>query len=317
MQLLSIIVPVYNAENTIEKTIDSILSQKYEDYELILVNDGSTDKTERVCQKYTGNKRIKYIKIRNSGPAKARNEGMKLAEGKYITFVDADDTIEPEMYVSLLKIFEAGNVDLISCLYVFDNGRCVKETDGVVLDTRGALNTIITDVRYGGYVWNKIFKNEVIKQNKLMFNEQIWMVEDLLFVIQYLLSAGYVYFVNGSYYHYYINQHGLSKLKFNERRCTELYARKCICNILEDFDTELFYISKIKLVSLSVLIYKKMLFSQIDMSRDKKEALLIDIYKLVNQYGKEYYKDKNQNILYRILVFFLYTVSKHKKQIKG
>ena len=70
MELLSVIVPVYNAEKTVEKTIKSILNQKYENYELILVNDGSTDKTESICQKYAKNKKIKYVKIENSGPAK-------------------------------------------------------------------------------------------------------------------------------------------------------------------------------------------------------------------------------------------------------
>ena len=313
MELLSVIVPVYIAEKTVEKTIKSILNQEYENYELILVNDGSTDRTENICQKYAENKKIRYVKIENSGPAKARNEGIKVATGKYITFVDADDTIEPEMYVNLLKIIETTNVDLASCLYTFGNGICEKKTDGNILNRRDAIHTILTDIKYGGYVWNKIFRYEIIKQNQLVFEEQIWMGEDLLFVIRYLLCSSRVYFVGGSYYHYYVNYDGLSKRKFNEKRCTELYARKYICNIFKGFDAELFCISKQKLVSLSVLIYKKILFLQIDITKDKKQSLLHDIYQTVHQYGREYYKDANQNMLYRMMAFFIYILSRHKK----
>ena len=102
MPEISIIVPVYNAENYLDNCIKSILNQTFEDFELILVNDGSTDKSSHICNYYKKiDSRIKLINKKNGGVSSARNKGLEVAIGKYIGFVDSDDYIHPKMYETL------------------------------------------------------------------------------------------------------------------------------------------------------------------------------------------------------------------------
>ena len=97
--LISIIIPVFNGENYLRQCIDSVISQTYKEWELILIDDGSTDQSPDICNAYaTEDKRIKVIHQRNSGQATARNNGLALAKGEYISFIDCDDWLEPKMY---------------------------------------------------------------------------------------------------------------------------------------------------------------------------------------------------------------------------
>lgn len=115
--LVSVIVPVYNAEHFIEKCIHSILNQSYKNIELILVNDGSTDNSVKICDSFAKiDNRIKLIHQANSGPSVARNNGIYNAKGKYIQFIDADDYIEENMIETLVNEMEKG-LDIVICGY--------------------------------------------------------------------------------------------------------------------------------------------------------------------------------------------------------
>lgn len=117
-ELISIIVPVYNTEPYLDRCIKSIIGQTYENLEIILVDDGSTDRSGQICDVYKKmDKRIKVIHKQNGGAASARNRGLKIAEGKYIGFVDSDDYVAPDMYESLLRCLDM-EVDITTC------GRC-------------------------------------------------------------------------------------------------------------------------------------------------------------------------------------------------
>lgn len=108
MKLLSIVVPVYNASKYLAKCLDSILSQTYENLEIILINDSSTDDSEKICLDYLNrDNRILYFSIPNSGPANCRNYGLGKISGEYVAFVDSDDLIEPEMYKTLVSLLES------------------------------------------------------------------------------------------------------------------------------------------------------------------------------------------------------------------
>ena len=113
-EIVSIIVPAYNAERTINRCIDSILKQSYGNLEIIIINDGSKDSTEEKCMKYIKNKKIKYIRIKNSGVSNARNIGIENSTGTYIMFVDSDDYIEKNMVERLYDNINE-NVDLVIC----------------------------------------------------------------------------------------------------------------------------------------------------------------------------------------------------------
>lgn len=121
MPLLSIIVPIYNAQNYLEKCVNSIRDQFFSDWELILINDGSTDNSEYICKNFSDRDgRIRVFNKTNGGAASARNYGLNVARGEYVTFVDSDDYIEPDMYQNMLKIIAEYGCDIVMC-------DCIKE----------------------------------------------------------------------------------------------------------------------------------------------------------------------------------------------
>ena len=126
MSMISVIVPVYKTEKFLSDCIKSILNQTYHDLEVILVNDGSPDSSGQICEEYAKkDSRIKVIHQENAGVASARNTGLNLAAGEYITFVDSDDYICPQMYEEMLKCAKKNHCDLVmcDCMKVYSDGR--------------------------------------------------------------------------------------------------------------------------------------------------------------------------------------------------
>src|SRR5690625_188058 len=116
MKKISIIVPVYNAEKYIERCLKSILNQRYTNLEIIIVDDGSTDNSSKICIDYEKQyKNIIYVKKENEGPGPARNLGIRLASGDYIGFVDSDDFIHKDMYYNMIKELEKHDADIVEC----------------------------------------------------------------------------------------------------------------------------------------------------------------------------------------------------------
>lgn len=115
-KLVSIIVPIYNCEKYLSKTLDSIINQTYRNIEIILVNDGSSDDSEKICEKYIQkDDRIKYFYQENFGVSSARNKGLFYSNGEYISFIDSDDWIELDMIQSLVNVLEEYNLDVVNC----------------------------------------------------------------------------------------------------------------------------------------------------------------------------------------------------------
>ena len=201
MQLVSVIVPVYKTEKYLPKCIDSILNQTYNDFELILVDDGSPDNCPHICDKYAqSDSRIKVIHKKNGGVSSARNLGISVARGTYIWFVDSDDYIEP---FSLQRLFEVQN-SYNAELYVFNNRSvCELSTENV----NDFFRKYYFTYALGFEPWNKLYKRDVIIENHLQFDTQEKIGEDLLFNINYykaIFSSGAkdIYFVGEDYYHY-------------------------------------------------------------------------------------------------------------------
>ena len=122
--LVSIVVPIYNAERTLGACLNSILAQTASDYEVVLIDDGSRDRSAAICEKYQAEhkEKIRYIRQENSGPATARNKGIDNSEGKYVSFVDADDTIAPNMIQLMTDAAEQHQVDMVICAYLWKDG---------------------------------------------------------------------------------------------------------------------------------------------------------------------------------------------------
>ncbi len=202
MPKLSIIVPIYKVEKFLPKCIDSILLQTFQDFELILVDDGSPDACPEICDMYKKrDNRIKVIHQKNAGVSVARNRGLEIAKGKYITFVDSDDYLDKNMYEVMICEMEAG-VDIVICGYdyVDENGNinhpyCCKEKE--YLNQREIMQKVFDmppSIRLG--VCNKLFNKTLLHDGRmeqekmplrgLRFSEGIKGAEDGEFLIQYL-----------------------------------------------------------------------------------------------------------------------------------
>ncbi len=203
--MISVIVPVYNGEKTIENTLKSILAQTYKDIEVIAVNDGSNDGTKAVLEELAiKDDRLKIINKQNGGVSSARNAGLQAAGGEYITFVDADDALEADMYELLINAIKEYSTDIAHCAYKrIENGKEVfANTSGnVCLQSHDeALVCVIEGRLFAGGVWNKLYKKSLF--DGVRFDESIRINEDLLanyFAFKnadksvYIDSAKYIY----------------------------------------------------------------------------------------------------------------------------
>ncbi len=172
--MISVIVPVYNAEKYLGKCVNSILNQDYKDIELILVDDGSKDSSPAMCDEFAKqDKRIKVVHKENGGPAKARNTGLDIAKGEYIAFVDSDDWLEPDMYSHLIELIKINNADMAFCEIALNhaNGEIIKKhrVDGELVMTRLEAmahrfdgSDIISDS-----LVNKVYKKSVFENVRL------------------------------------------------------------------------------------------------------------------------------------------------------
>ena len=206
--LISIIVPVYNGSKYLERCINSILSQTYPDLEILLVNDGSTDDSLLVCQKYTYDSRVKVLDKPNGGVGSARNVGLDNAIGDYIMFVDSDDFISTEMCEKMISSAFEKSFDILFCGYSEMNEKMqVKAVDERQAFSQFVLTKDISILfnynnRFGvhPYIWRVLYKADVVRQ--LRFNEKLYIGEDDIFLIQALLHADKVGYLDDKLYYY-------------------------------------------------------------------------------------------------------------------
>lgn len=213
-ELVSIIIPVYNSEEYIEQCIESLINQTYEEIEIIIVNDGSTDNSERIIEKYkVKDNRIVYFPQKNSGPSVARNQGISIASGKYILFVDSDDKVESSYVELLVDAMELSSSDLVCCGYKDFSEFGVIEHHDFPFNKTTSKEAIIEFVCQGtgGVLWSKLFKREIIMEHKLLMDKDIFMSEDLIFVLEYVCYCSSFSSINTFLYHYNrLNQNSIS-----------------------------------------------------------------------------------------------------------
>lgn len=216
----SIIIPVYNVEKVLERCLDSILAQTITNFECILIDDGSTDSSGEICDKYKlKDNRIKVLHKKNEGVSKARNEGLKLAHGEYIVFVDSDDCVSPDY----LSAFEPGEYDLIMTgAYICDGNLSIQSTRSVENKYWNVLNEndiiAILDTWNSYSVWAKCFKKSIIDEVNMSFAENCNYGEDAVFTAIYLKNSTSVKFKDVvTYWYCQYEDATLSKLDENEK----------------------------------------------------------------------------------------------------
>lgn len=210
MPLISIIIPIYNTEKFLHKCINSALAQTLKDIEVLLINDGSTDNSGIICDKYVcKDKRIQTIHIPNSGVCHARNKGLEIAKGEYILFLDSDDWIDPDMIEVLYHLIQTNHADLSTCGYNIENENGeiiynIKEMKTYTLSKWDAIHSLFHDkyYRYKGNLCDKLYDKKIIDSNQLRFNENIYYNEDRLFIFQYMNCCQSVSYTTVPYYHY-------------------------------------------------------------------------------------------------------------------
>lgn len=196
MTKVSIIVPVYNAQDRIRKCIDSVLSQEYTDYELILVNDGSSDDTEKILNEY-GSKddRIVVVHKENSGPSDTRNMGISLAKGEYIQFLDADDWLTHDSTKVLVRQMEETGADMVVADFYRVVGNSVSRKGSIISNESMTLQEYAQNMMdspadyYYGVLWNKLYKKDIIVEHDIKMDKELSFCEDFVFNLEYLLHC--------------------------------------------------------------------------------------------------------------------------------
>lgn len=237
--MLSIIVPVYNAEKFLYRCIESILAQTYTDFELLLVNDGSSDCSLEICEQYIKqDKRVKIFTQENCGVSAARNTGIERATGEFVTFVDADDWIEPQMYEKMMKRFsEEMPIDIVIGGFVRQKRDriipALKRQEETIYATKDALQELLVGKIFRGELCDKIYRKERLDDIRL--DTSIAVAEDLLFNWLVFQKARTILYYPIWAYHYEINQESVTN-KFSEKNLTYINAIEKMMKLSYDND---------------------------------------------------------------------------------
>lgn len=209
---LSVIIPVFNGEKTIESCIKSALLQTVSEFEIIVVNDGSHDKTLDIIEKIKDS-RVKVITQQNGGQGLARNAGLDAAKGEYIGFLDADDTIESGMYEKMCAAASEHSADIVQCNLtdIYSDGKRITQLsdfEGLVEVKNAAeyMSKYMAGYIHSYEVCNKIFRRDFLKRNNLRFKDtKKYFSEDILFNMETVKCSPRVFFIKEPYYNYYQN----------------------------------------------------------------------------------------------------------------
>lgn len=253
---VSVIVPVYNVEKLLQRCIDSILAQTFTDFELLLIDDGSKDKSGEICDEYAAkDSRIRVFHKQNGGVSTARNIGIDKAQGEWIYFVDSDDIVLPSALGTFCSLIYSDSELVMAGFYTSDENNTVREQRKMVrqceLSVIQALKEMYapTDFCYQGYLWCKLFKRKVILQNNLRFEETISFNEDRLFIVEYLCHclAPISYTTNAVYNYILRTDSAMSTLQkeYNKKFATDFDAFVLMYQRISEYtkDKELIHLS--------------------------------------------------------------------------
>ncbi len=214
-ELVSFIVPVYNVEKYIKKLVESIQKQTYENYEIILVDDGSKDNSGKIIDDLAKNdSKIKVIHKENGGVSSARNIGLKKSVGSIILFIDGDDYIDEDYAFYFYNLIKNSNCDIavnMDFYSVYENNYAVK--DGTIMDNKSIIKMMYYD-DINVAVWNKAYKREFLINNNILFDETVWFGEGMLFNINCFNLVDQIAVGNKKVYHQVWNSESAMR-KFN------------------------------------------------------------------------------------------------------
>lgn len=300
MEKISVIVPVYNGQDTIERCISSIVSQNYRELEIIIINDGSTDDTCCILEDLVRkDNRIKVKTIENSGVSHARNVALDMMTGDFVTFVDADDYIHERMYAELISQIEKYQVDIAHCSYtnVNSDGNVVPvgNTGKVVIQNHDeALSFLIQGKMFAGGSCNKLYSSDLF--NDIRFDENIRFNEDILLNFYLFDKAEKSVYIDKAFYYYVANEtsatHTISSVVSRENvvKVARIIEKK-------SKDNPYYNYAKKSLAYKLLDLYRAYLINNV-YNKKKKE-----LKKELKEY-RSIYKSKNEKITYILAMYF-------------
>lgn len=349
---ISIIVPVYNSQKYLESCLESLIKQTYDNYEVILVNDGSTDQSLDICKLFEEkSEKVKIINQQNSGVSCARNKGLEQATGKYVMFVDADDWIDQEMLYQLAIQVMQTEADFVMCNLIreystksepilsgFKSSTILEHHEieeqlilGLIEKKEGDLQHILAPFR--GPV-AKLYDLELIRKHQLKFDDQLIIGEDFLFNLQYLKYCKKALILEDFYYHYRANESSITR-RYKEACWPNIY--KVTLQKIEEFIQENDYneLAKQQFSQLVIKYYlicldnelrienSHVLRKQIQHIKEMcEDAYIIESLKTINTLNRNQF-DIKQIILVltrykmsKVLYYYLYAKREVKKFLK-
>lgn len=307
---VSIVIPIYNVERYVEKCILSVLKQDYDNLEIILVNDGSTDKSGAIAREIAmKDKRIKYFEKENGGLSSARNYGLDKATGEFIAFVDSDDWIEEDYVSKNVDFVNTYDCDMVisNIRYIYEDGRIrnrvPKITNNVILDCRKAIYEEFLGNQYKFHIVNKFCKISIYKDNCIRFPENK-IYEDMFTSYKLVLKCKKVGLMSDFLYNYLQNRNGsILNTKFNSNRFDILEALDEIINNDETKQMNLFKVEQVLYISnINALV------SYLCFVKDKKERKrYLNIIKNDKNYKltKRYWINNRLGLREKLKFFFL------------
>jgi len=221
---VSVIVPVYNVEKYLEQTIDSVINQTLKDIEIILIDDGSLDNSGIICDNYAKkDSRIVVFHQENQGVSAARNKGIELAKGEYISFVDSDDLVDEKMLEVLYGKGHSNDLDIVMCGFTTDwygkkhKWNCNLKSEEII--HKNEISDFLVsykNVFLVNNIYAKIHKRDFLLNNNIFFPLNLNIQEDTIFVLKTLLFAKSIYYIKESYYNYIKRNDSLTTKKYRE-----------------------------------------------------------------------------------------------------
>ena len=214
--LISVIIPVYNVEQYLDECLNSVINQTYTNLEIILIDDGSTDKSGKICDEFAKrDNRIKVIHQKNKGVSVARNNALDIASGEFITFVDSDDTIEKEHILNMVNLLKDDTDIVCMPLGKGVTTQNIQEFNGIESLRYILQEQYFRELNFAWSNWNKLFKSDVVKNIRYLSDEKVG--EDLSFLWKAFLDSKKVVFGNKKTYNYRVSNTSVMQSNFDER----------------------------------------------------------------------------------------------------
>ena len=303
MPLISVIVPIYNVEKYLDRCVDSIINQTYKSLEIILVDDGSPDNCPQMCDDYAKkDSKIKVVHKENGGLSDARNVGMKVATGEYVSFIDSDDYISLDFYETLLQTMIDNDSDIVECSVVkfYENEKFDEYSDDLKVtnyETVDALDGLISENPFKQHVWNKLYKSSVALDIPYAVGK---LNEDEFWTYQIFGKAKKVTRINKTMYYYFQRGSSIMGNGYNIRRLDALEGKMNRQAYIEKNFPTLATKAKVDLYGSCMFAYQSVL--KFMSGNDKKKAgkiikeyknrckLTTDEINSVTDSSKKYYK---------------------------